>query len=48
LNFGNVVGALSVTKEGGTEAFRDVAHREAFLRKHTTATAGSPTPGSRR
>lgn len=34
LKFGNAVGALSVTKAGGTEAFRDAAHREAFLRKH--------------
>jgi sugar/nucleoside kinase (ribokinase family) len=28
---GNVAGALSVTRPGGTEAFRDVAYREAFL-----------------
>ena len=34
LKFGNIAGALSVTKAGGTEAFRDAAHRDAFLRKH--------------
>jgi sugar/nucleoside kinase (ribokinase family) len=34
LKFGNIAGALSVTKMGGTEAFRDAAHRDAFLRKH--------------
>jgi sugar/nucleoside kinase (ribokinase family) len=31
---GNRAGALSVTRAGGTEAFRDVAHREKFLREH--------------
>jgi sugar/nucleoside kinase (ribokinase family) len=30
---GNRAGALSTTRPGGTEAFRDVAHREKFLRK---------------
>ncbi len=34
LRAGNVAGALSVTREGGTEAFRDVEHREMFLREH--------------
>ncbi len=33
---GNLAGALSTTKPGGTEAFRDVAHREAFFSKHAT------------
>jgi sugar/nucleoside kinase (ribokinase family) len=28
---GNLAGALSTTRPGGTEAFRDVAHREKFL-----------------
>jgi len=28
---GNLAGALSVTRPGGTEAFRDVSHRENFL-----------------
>jgi len=28
---GNSAGALSTTRPGGTEAFRDAAHREAFL-----------------
>ncbi len=30
---GNLVGALSTTRPGGTEAFRDTAHREQFLRR---------------
>jgi sugar/nucleoside kinase (ribokinase family) len=32
LAFGNLTGALSVTRAGGTEAFRDVDHRESFLK----------------
>jgi len=40
LQFANVTGALSVTRAGGTEAFRDAAHREKFLRQHATNTAG--------
>jgi sugar/nucleoside kinase (ribokinase family) len=35
--FGNIAGALSVTRPGGTEAFRDAQHREAFLRTHSVA-----------
>jgi len=31
---GNRAGALSTTRPGGTEAFREVAHREKFLREH--------------
>jgi sugar/nucleoside kinase (ribokinase family) len=31
LRFGNLAGALSTTREGGTEAFRDAAHRKNFL-----------------
>ena len=34
IQFGNIAGALSVTRAGGTEAFRDSSHREAFLQKH--------------
>jgi sugar/nucleoside kinase (ribokinase family) len=33
LSFGNLTGALSTTRQGGTEAFRDKTHREAFLSK---------------
>jgi sugar/nucleoside kinase (ribokinase family) len=33
---GNLAGALSVTRAGGTEAFRDVEHREQFLKHHRT------------
>jgi sugar/nucleoside kinase (ribokinase family) len=31
---GNITGALSTQRSGGTEAFRDVALREAFLAEH--------------
>ena len=34
LAYGNLTGALSTTKPGGTEAFRDSKHREQFLREH--------------
>jgi sugar/nucleoside kinase (ribokinase family) len=30
---GNLAGALSTTRPGGTEAFRDVAHRQEFFRE---------------
>jgi len=43
LKFANVVGSLSVTRPGGTEAFRDARYREEFLRKHAV-TGGSPNP----
>jgi sugar/nucleoside kinase (ribokinase family) len=35
LDAGNLAGALSTTCPGGTEAFRDRAHRESFFRRHT-------------
>jgi sugar/nucleoside kinase (ribokinase family) len=31
LQFGNLTGALSTTRQGGTEAFRDAVHRKNFL-----------------
>jgi sugar/nucleoside kinase (ribokinase family) len=34
LSSGNLAGALSTTRAGGTEAFRDIAHRERFFREH--------------
>jgi sugar/nucleoside kinase (ribokinase family) len=37
---GNLAGALSVTRPGGTEAFRDQRHREEFLRHHRTQHSG--------
>jgi sugar/nucleoside kinase (ribokinase family) len=44
LKYGNLAGALSVTRAGGTEAFRDATHRDAFLRKHaSSAVSGSTT-----
>lgn len=41
LKFANITGALSVTRAGGTEAFRDAKHREAFLSKHWPGGAGA-------
>ncbi|HEY8716693.1 MAG TPA: carbohydrate kinase family protein [Candidatus Acidoferrum sp.] len=34
LRFANITGALSVTRSGGTEAFRDQRHRQEFLGAH--------------
>ncbi len=34
LRFGNLAGALSVTRAGGTEAFRDAAYVGQFLKRH--------------
>jgi sugar/nucleoside kinase (ribokinase family) len=34
LEAGNLAGALSVTRAGGTEAFHDAQHRERFFREH--------------
>jgi sugar/nucleoside kinase (ribokinase family) len=34
LQAGNLAGALSTTRPGGTEAFRDRDHRESFYREH--------------
>lgn len=33
---GNLAGALSTTRPGGTEAFRDVKHRQAFYKNHAS------------
>jgi sugar/nucleoside kinase (ribokinase family) len=35
---GNLAGALSITRAGGIDAFRDKAHREQFFKQHSTAT----------
>jgi sugar/nucleoside kinase (ribokinase family) len=35
LGSGNRAGALSTTRPGGTEAFRDADHRDRFLRNHS-------------
>jgi sugar/nucleoside kinase (ribokinase family) len=34
LRAGNLAGAFSTTRSGGTEAFREAAYREEFFRKH--------------
>ncbi len=44
LSLANIAGALSVTRAGGTEAFRDAKHREDFLQKHGFATGVAPRP----
>jgi sugar/nucleoside kinase (ribokinase family) len=46
LKFGNIAASLSVTRAGGTEAFRDSAHRGAFLRKHAANLASSTSISS--
>jgi sugar/nucleoside kinase (ribokinase family) len=46
LKFANVAGALSVTRAGGTEAFRDAVYRDAFLRKHAAGLGATPRPSS--
>jgi sugar/nucleoside kinase (ribokinase family) len=37
LKFANVIGSLSVTRPGGTEAFRDEKYRESFIRTHAAS-----------
>jgi sugar/nucleoside kinase (ribokinase family) len=44
LKFGNIAGALSVTRAGGTEAFREAPHRSAFMQKHSVGLGGSSAP----
>jgi len=34
LNMGNLAGAFSTTRAGGTEAFRDIGHRREFFQTH--------------
>ena len=36
LVYGNLAGAFSTTRAGGTEAFRDQEHRKLFFREHAT------------
>jgi sugar/nucleoside kinase (ribokinase family) len=43
LAFGNIVGALSVTRSGGTEAFRDAEYRDSFLRAHGSSSSANST-----
>ncbi|MDP9339166.1 MAG: sugar kinase [Acidobacteriota bacterium] len=45
LRFGNITGALSVTRAGGTEAFRDKPHRESFLEKNWPGQTASAERG---
>lgn len=41
LAHGNLAGALSTTRPGGTEAFRDAGYREQFFREHKPAKVNS-------
>jgi sugar/nucleoside kinase (ribokinase family) len=47
LKFANCAGALSVTRAGGTEAFRDAAYRDSFMRKHATGVGRPATTDSK-
>jgi sugar/nucleoside kinase (ribokinase family) len=47
LKFGNIAGALSVTRAGGTEAFRDKSHREQFLNFHWQKQDTSPNTNAK-
>ena len=42
MKFANVIGALSVTRAGGTEAFRDARHRENFINLNWHSAPGGP------
>jgi len=44
LAFANIVAAYSVTKEGGTEAFRDRAGLQTFIRQQWNAMGRGPLP----
>jgi sugar/nucleoside kinase (ribokinase family) len=44
LKYANITGALSVTRAGGTEAFRDAQYRERFLRERWRAAPPSAPP----
>jgi sugar/nucleoside kinase (ribokinase family) len=45
LKFANITGALSTTRAGGTEAFRDARHRESFLRERSQSSPSAPLSG---
>lgn len=44
LKFANITGALSATRAGGTEAFRDARHRESFLRERWQVSPAAASP----
>lgn len=46
LKFANITGALSATRAGGTEAFRDASHRDRFIRDRWDVLSGSVSPAS--
>ncbi len=47
LKFANIIGALSITRAGGTEAFRDAKHRESFISKHWPGGTGAAPRSTR-
>jgi sugar/nucleoside kinase (ribokinase family) len=44
LAYGNLAGAFSTTRPGGTEAFRERANLEDFLARHGKQAAHGPAP----
>jgi sugar/nucleoside kinase (ribokinase family) len=46
LKFGNIAGALSVTRSGGTESFRDKSHRQQFLNFNWQKGSSPPNAGA--
>ncbi|HKF25164.1 MAG TPA: carbohydrate kinase family protein [Candidatus Acidoferrum sp.] len=47
LRFASLTGALSATRAGGIEAFRDAGHRDKFLAEASVETAGGDAAGGR-
>ncbi|PYT47658.1 MAG: hypothetical protein DMG47_01300 [Acidobacteria bacterium] len=43
IEYGNIAAALSTTRAGGTEAFRDRQHLEAFLQSANVRRSNSNT-----
>ncbi len=46
LKFANITGALSATRSGGTEAFRDASHRDRFICERWQEPLATPSPSS--
>lgn len=44
LKFASITGALSATRAGGTEAFRDTSHRDRFIHRHWQEPPAAPSP----
>ena len=46
LAYGNLAGAFSTTRPGGTEAFRERKNLDAFLARHGKPAGGGTTPAA--